>query len=236
MRIEIITLFPNMFSALSEEGVIARAIKQQLCTLHFWNPRDYVADDYKKVDDKPYGGGAGMVMMYEPLNRCIVDMHQKVGKVPLYYLSPQGAVFNQAKANVLKEQSHFALLCGRYEGIDERIIERHVQGEISLGDFIVSGGELPAMCLIDACIRLLPTALGSPESALHESFSEPNCLEAPHYTRPQMIDGKGVPETLVSGDHQAIARWRSQQAHKATAKKRPDLINKSCNHKNPKSS
>ncbi len=223
MRFDVISLFPTMFEAM-RYGVAGRAIKQGLAELMLWNPRDYAQDTHRTVDDRPYGGGPGMVMMYEPLAAAIRDVKQTAPDSRLIYLSPQGQVFNQTTARRMAKADGFILLAGRYEGIDERIIEAFVDEEWSVGDYVVSGGELPAMLLIDSVIRLLPGALGHAGSAQQDSFSEDGRLDYPHYTRPKVIDGHTVPEVLLSGDHQQIRDWRLRQSFKRTEQRRPDLL------------
>ncbi len=223
MRFDVISLFPTMFEAM-RYGVTGRAIKQGLAELMLWNPRDYAQDTHRTVDDRPYGGGPGMVMMYEPLAAAIRDVKQTAPDNRLIYLSPQGQVFNQTTARRMAKADGFILLAGRYEGIDERIIEAFVDEEWSVGDYVVSGGELPAMLLIDSVIRLLPGALGHAGSAQQDSFSEDGGLDYPHYTRPKVIDGHTVPEVLLSGDHQQIRDWRLRQNFKRTEQRRPDLL------------
>lgn len=224
MRFDIITLFPEMFDAL-KSGVTARAFEQQKIILHCWNLRDFSENKYKRVDDKSYGGGPGMVMQYEPLHRAILAAkNADPAPTRVVYLSPQGKPFTQNTARTLAETpARFIFICGRYEGIDERIIQKHVDEEWSVGDYVLSGGELPAMIIIDAVARLLPGVLNDPHSALQDSF-ENDLLDCPQYTRPETIDGLSVPTVLQSGDHQAIARWRLQQALGKTWQKRPDLL------------
>jgi tRNA (guanine37-N1)-methyltransferase len=223
MRIDVITLFPEMFTALNT-SITGRALKEQLFTLQLWNPRDFTHDKHGRVDDSPYGGGPGMVMQVQPLRSAIQAAKMAdVPKAKVIYLSPQGKVINQAAIEHFSQMQRLILLAGRYEGIDQRIIDHDVDEEWSLGDYILSGGELAAMVLIDAMVRLLPNALGDPESLSNESFGG-NLLEYPHYTRPPEIDGHKVPDTLLSGDHKAIRRWRLQHALANTWLKRPDLL------------
>lgn len=223
MKFGIITLFPEMFSAL-DTGVIGRAQNQKIIELIFKNPRDFATDKHGRIDDKAYGGGPGMVLQAEPLLQSIAFLKQSLGEnTPVIYLSPQGVVFKQPQAKALTQSANLILLCGRYEGIDERVIELAVDIEISIGDYVLSGGELPAMVLIDAVTRLLPGALGDDTSAAQDSFSD-NLLDHPHYTRPEIVRGKKVPEVLLSGNHAAIEAWRQQQALEKTKKKRPDLL------------
>ena len=222
--IGVITLFPKMFESL-KYGVIGRALKRNLLILHFWNPRDYTTDIYRRVDDRPYGGGPGMVMKFKPLIAAIKAAKVKLGEnTKVIYLSPQGKLLTQEtikkKAQDLRS---IILLVGRYEGIDERLIEAEVDEEWSIGDYIVSGGELPAMVLVDALTRLLPGALGHVDSASRDSFTS-GLLDSPKYTRPEKIANLQVPEVLLSGDHAAIARWRLKQALGRTWQRRQDLI------------
>jgi len=224
MRIGVVTLFPEQVSAVAEFGVVGRAAKRGLLELLLENPRDYALDAHRTVDDRPYGGGPGMVMRFEPLAAAILALRERLPKgSPVLALSPQGRRFDQAAAERLAALEGFGLVAGRYEGIDERIVETHVDEELSLGDFVVSGGELPAMLVTDAVTRLLPGALGDAESANADSFSA-GLLDHPHYTRPEEVDGLRVPEVLLSGDHQRIARWRAQQALGRTHQRRPDLL------------
>lgn len=224
MRIVVITLFPESFSALTECGITRRALAQSLYDITFLNPRDFTEDAHRTVDDRPYGGGPGMVMMAEPLARAIDTAKAHLGEeARVIYLSPQGQPFQQSTAQALVQQNKLVLLCGRYEGVDQRLLDAYVDQEISVGDFVVSGGELPAMLVLDAVIRLLPGALGDAQSAVQDSFTEPALLDCPHYTRPEIWQEKAVPEVLLSGDHKKIATWRREQAQSATQKKRPDL-------------
>ncbi len=228
-RIDLITIFPDILQAVTGYGVTGRAVDRGLLEVHGWNPRDFTEDRHRTVDDRPYGGGPGMVMLYEPL-RCAVQQARRSqveqGIRPhLIYLSPQGAPLTQKRVEELSRMDGLLLLAGRYEGIDERLIESEVDEEISIGDYIVSGGELPAMILMDALIRLLPGALGHADSASEDSFSN-GLLDCPHYSRPEEIDGMVVPEVLLSGDHQAIADWRREQGMRRTRTRRPDLMPK----------
>ena len=225
MKIGIISLFPEMFEALSY-GIIRRAQEQQHIVLSHFNPRDFAKDKHRTVDDRPYGGGPGMVMAVQPLRDAIARAKQTIGQsAPVIYLSPQGKCFDQAKAYELAELPNVIFVAGRYEGIDERLIELSIDQELSIGDYILSGGELAAMVVIDAITRLQKGVLGHECSAEQDSFSD-GLLEYPHYTRPEEIDGLKVPDVLLSGDHSAIARWRQQQALERTAKRRPDLLAK----------
>lgn len=225
----VISLFPEMFRAVTDSGITSRAVKNGLLTLEYWNPRDYAEDNYRRVDDRPYGGGPGMVMLIEPLRRSIAaakEAAQAKGLTPkVIYLSPQGRVLDQAGVQELAVNEAMILLCGRYEGIDERLIQREVDAEWSIGDYVLSGGELPAMVLIDAVTRLLPGALGCEASAEEDSFSD-GLLDCPHYTRPEIYEGEEVPAVLLSGDHAAIRKWRSKQSLARTLQRRPDLLEK----------
>jgi tRNA (guanine37-N1)-methyltransferase len=225
MRIDVITLFPEMFTALNT-SIIGRALKGQVFSLQLWNPRDFTHDKHGRVDDTSYGGGPGMVMQVQPLRAAIQAAKMAdSAKAKVVYLSPQGKAITQADIESFSLMHRLILLAGRYEGIDQRIIDHDVDEEWSLGDYILSGGELAAMVLIDAIVRLLPNALGDPESLSNESFVS-GLLEYPHFTRPPEIDGQKVPDTLLSGDHQAIKRWRLQHALANTWLKRPDLLKK----------
>lgn len=221
MRIDVITLFPGMFDVLRENGVSRIALERGLARLSCYNPRDFTRDRYRTVDDRPYGGGPGMVMMAEPLARCI-DAVRESNQGPLVYLSPQGERLDQEGLRELSEMPAFSLLCGRYEGIDERVVASRVDREISLGDYVLSGGELAAMVIIDGVLRLLPEALGNADSAEQDSFSG-GLLDCPHYTRPEEYDGMRVPGVLLGGNHAEIARWRLSQSLARTRERRPDL-------------
>jgi len=225
MQAGIVTLFPGMFSAFSEYGITGRAVRGGLLRLRYWNPRDYASDRHRTVDDKPYGGGPGMLMKTGPLSMALraAKAAQPVGGGHVMYLSPQGRPLSQTRVQELAQQPGLVLLCGRYEGIDERVLETLVDEECSLGDFVLSGGELAAMALLDAVTRLLPGALGAAESAVQDSFAG-GLLDHPHYTRPELFEGLQVPEVLRSGDHARIARWRLQQRLGATWHKRPELL------------
>jgi tRNA (guanine37-N1)-methyltransferase len=223
MKVHIISLFAQMFQAL-EYGIVGRALTQKLLQIHTWNPRDFTTDIHHTVDDRPYGGGPGMVMKFAPLYAAIQAAKTQQGTdTPVIYLSPQGQPLKQAHIAQLAQYPAMVLLAGRYEGVDQRLIDRAVDEIWSVGDYVVSGGELPIMLLIDAMTRLLPGALGDAESAAQDSFSQ-GLLDCPHYTRPEEIDGMRVPEVLRSGDHAAIARWRMQQSLKNTWQMRPDLL------------
>jgi tRNA (guanine37-N1)-methyltransferase len=223
VRFDIITLFPEMFSALTESGVTGRAVRSGLASLHYYQPRDYADNKHGRVDDKPYGGGPGMVMQVKPLREAIKVARAAVqDSAPVVYLSPQGKRLTQARCEALRAEPRLILLAGRYEGIDQRLIDHDVDEELSIGDYVLSGGELPAMVLMDALIRLIPGALGNDQSAPADSFQQ-GFLDYPHYTRPETIDGQSVPEVLLTGDHASIERWRKQQRLLQTQGKRPDL-------------
>jgi tRNA (guanine37-N1)-methyltransferase len=224
LRVDVITLFPDMFRAVTEQGVTSRALKAGLAAMECWNPRDYTVDTHRTVDDRPYGGGPGMVMMYAPLRDAIAAAqaaHEP--RRPVIALSPQGRQLDQARVKELASSAGFILLAGRYEGIDQRVLDTLVDDEISIGDYVLSGGELPAMVVIDAVVRTLPGALGHEDSASQDSF-EQGLLDYPHYTRPEVCEAGSVPAVLLSGDHAAIARWRMKQALGATWLRRPDLL------------
>ena len=226
MHFDVISLFPEMVVTIAEFGVVGRAQRRGLVTLDIENPRDHTSDVHRTVDDRPYGGGPGMVMKYEPLAGAVNAARQRSpAGSPVVYLSPQGRVFDQASAKRYAGMPGLILLAGRYEGIDERFIESQVDEELSLGDFVLSGGEVPAMAVIDAVVRLLPDVLGDDESAAQDSFME-GLLDYPHYTRPEDVDGRKVPAVLLSGDHAEIARWRMKEALGRTYTRRPDLVEK----------
>ena len=224
LRFDVITLFPEMFAALTASGITRRALERGLWQLTCWNPRQWTEDAHRTVDDRPYGGGPGMVMMATPLEQAIAAAKVGAGgTAKVIYLSPQGARIGQERVAQLAAGDGAILLCGRYEGIDERVIERCVDEELSLGDFVLSGGELAAMALMDACIRQLPGALNDDLSAVEDSFVA-GLLDCPHFTRPELYEGMRVPEVLLSGNHEAIRRWRLKQALGRTWQRRPDLI------------
>lgn len=226
MQISVVTLFPEMVGAIAEYGVVGRARKRERISLQAINPRDYTSDAHRTVDDRPYGGGPGMVMKYEPVLGALQAAKDKLpAECPVVCMSPQGAVFDQAAAMRLAALPGMVLLAGRYEGIDERLIESHVDEELSLGDYVLSGGEIAAMAVIDAVVRLLPGVLGDEESALQDSFVD-GLLDYPHYTRPEEVAGGRVPDVLLSGDHAAIAKWRHKQALGRSFLRRPDLMDK----------
>ena len=222
IRFDVVTLFPEMFAAISASGITARALQRGLWRLEAWNPRDFTADAYRSVDDRPYGGGPGMVMLAEPLERAL-DAVQAAGGGPVTYLSPQGRRLDHAKVVELAGREAVTLLCGRYEGVDERLLRRRVDEELSLGDFVLTGGELAAMAVIDAVVRQLPGALGDEESAVEESFAD-GLLDCPQYTRPEVYAGEPVPDVLLSGHHANIRRWRLKQSLGRTWLRRPELI------------
>jgi tRNA (guanine37-N1)-methyltransferase len=222
IRFDAVTLFPEMFRAVTESGITSRALQKGLWRLQAWNPRDYAANNYRTVDDRPFGGGPGMVMQAEPLEKTL-DAVKAAGGGRVVYLSPQGRKLEHRKVMDFSKEESLTLLCGRYEGIDERLIARRVDEEISVGDFVLSGGELAAMALIDAVVRQLPGALGDEDSAGQESFVD-GLLDCPHYTRPEEYRGEKVPEILLSGHHENIRRWRLKQALGRTWLRRPELL------------
>ncbi|MBV8045967.1 MAG: tRNA (guanosine(37)-N1)-methyltransferase TrmD [Paludibacterium sp.] len=227
MLIDAITLFPEMFDAVCASGITSRALQQRIWAFQAWNPRDFTEDNYRRVDDRPYGGGPGMVMLPEPLEKTIeaARARQKALGVDghVVYLSPQGRRLDHEKVVELAARPGVILLCGRYEGIDERLISRQVDEELSIGDYVLSGGELPAMVLIDSLVRLLPGALNDAQSADEDSFAT-GLLDCPHYTRPEEYQGMRVPDVLLSGNHALIAAWRLKQALGRTWLRRPDLL------------
>ena len=224
MRFDVLTLFPEMVQTVTEFGVVQRAHQSGLIELGLWNPRDYTTDRHRTVDDRPYGGGPGMVMMYEPLAAALAAAKQaSESEAQVICMSPQGKPVKQAMINQLATTGQVILVSGRYEGIDERFINDCVDEEWSFGDFVISGGELPAMAVIDGTTRQLPGVLGHSESAAQDSFSD-GLLDCPHYTRPETVAGKEVPKVLLSGDHARIAEWRAEQALDRTRKRRPDLL------------
>jgi len=226
MHIEVVTLFPEMFSAVSDNGVTGRAIQKGLVQLGTVNPRDFTDDRHNTVDARPYGGGPGMVMMVEPLRAAISEAKKTLSsKAKVIYLSPQGRKLDQAGLQSLVEHEELVLLCGRYEGIDERLIASEVDEEWSIGDYVISGGELAAMVLIDGMTRLIPGALGHEDSAEQDSFMN-GLLDTPHYTRPEVLDEMVVPDVLLSGNHKNIEIWRLKQALGRTWLRRPDLLEK----------
>lgn len=227
MRFDVITLFPAQFAALTEEGVVARALQRRIASIHLRTPRDYTTDPHRTVDDRPYGGGPGMVMRYAPLRSAIEAAKAEAAadgvQSRVAYLSPQGESIDQALIERISTAAGWILVAGRYEGVDERLVQDCVDEEWSIGDYVLSGGELPAMVVMDAVIRLLPGALGHADSARQDSHSS-GLLDCPHYTRPERIGDCDVPKVLLSGDHQAIERWRLQQALGRTWQRRPELL------------
>ena len=222
MRIDVVTLFPGMFAGPLDESIVARARKAGIVDLGIHNLRDWTADRHRTADDRPFGGGVGMVLKPEPLFKA-VDALRLGPESHVVLLTPQGELLRQPVVAELAEQTHLILICGHYEGIDERFVEHAVDREVSIGDYVLSGGELPAMVLIDAVVRLLPGALGSPDSAGDESHSH-GLLEYPHYTRPAEFRGWRVPDILISGNHAEVDRWRREQARERTRRRRPDLL------------
>ena len=221
----VISLFPDMFSPFTQQGVIGRAVKSGKISVDTFNPRDFTHDRHRTVDDRPYGGGPGMLMMVKPLTDAIHAAKNIGGEnSKVIYLSPQGKPLDQAGVKRLASIERTILICGRYEGIDERVIESHVDEEVSIGDYVLSGGELPAMVLMDAVARLVPGVLGHKASAVEDSFTD-GLLDCPHYTRPEVLDGQSVPDVLLSGDHEKIRQWRLMQSLGRTLLRRPDLLN-----------
>lgn len=228
MQFDVITLFPEMFVALTQSGITRRAFEQDKCALTLWNPREFTSDKHRTVDDRPYGGGPGMVMMVKPLQSAITaaklrQTQQGLTSPRVIYLSPQGQPLTHQRVIELSAYSGLVLLCGRYEAVDQRLINSCVDEEISLGDFVLSGGELPAMALMDSIVRQLPGVLNDEDSAVQDSFVR-GLLDCPHYTRPEVHESVSVPDVLLSGNHADIERWRHEQALLATQLKRPDLI------------
>jgi tRNA (guanine37-N1)-methyltransferase len=228
MQFDVITLFPEMFSALTQSGITRRAFEQEKCELALWNPRDFTTDRHRTVDDRPYGGGPGMVMLAKPLQAAILASKERqatLGKTPprVIYLSPQGKPLTHQRVMYFSQQTGLVLLCGRYEAVDQRLLDHYVDEEISLGDFVLSGGELPAMALMDAVIRQLPGVLHDDASAIEDSFVN-GLLDCPHYTRPEVFDDQTVPAVLLGGNHAEIEKWRRQKSLQASWQKRPDLI------------
>ena len=229
MKFGVISIFPEMFTAIANYGVTSRAIKESRVSIECFNPRDYATDKHGTVDDTSFGGGAGMVMKYHPVSQAILNAKKTLGcQTKVVYLSPQGRVFNHSKALELLNNDSIVFVCGRYEGVDERIIQNHVDEEISVGDFVLSGGEIPAMLIMDSLIRLLPEVLGNKDSAVEDSFFD-GLLDYPHYTRPAVLpNGDAVPEVLLSGDHKKIAKWRRKQKLIRTYERRKDLMQCLC--------
>jgi len=227
MRIDVVSLFPEFVGQVAGHGVVGRAQERGLLSLHGWNPRDHAEGNYRRVDDRTFGGGPGMVMMIDPLRACLAAA-RAADPVPakVIYLSPQGARLTQGRVRELAAEPRFILLCGRYEGIDERLVAAEVDEEISIGDYVLSGGELAAAVVVDAVARLQEGALNDAESAAQDSFAEDGLLDCPHYTRPVEHELGTVPEVLLSGNHAGIARWRRQQALGRTWLRRPDLLDR----------
>ena len=224
MQIAVVSLFPEMFAAVSEHGVTGRAVQQDLVSLSHSNPRDYTTDRHRTVDDRPYGGGPGRLMKIEPLQQAIAAAREAAGEAAqVIYLSPQGSRLNHDKVVELSQVSGLILIAGRYEGVDERLLASEVDEELSIGDYVLSGGELAAMVVIDAVTRQLPGVLGHELSAQEDSFAD-GLLDCPHYTRPEVYQGQAVPEILLSGNHEGIRRWRLKQALGRTLERRPDLL------------
>jgi tRNA (guanine37-N1)-methyltransferase len=230
LQIDVVTLFPPMFDAVTGSGVTGRARERRLYELVLWNPRDFAANAYRTVDDRPYGGGPGMVMMAEPLEKALQAAGQRqkssgVSKPRVLHLTPQGRLLDHALVVELSREQGIVMLAGRYEGVDERLVNRVIDDEVSIGDYVLSGGELAAMVVIDCVVRQLPGALGDAQSANQDSFVE-GLLDCPHYTRPEAYEGVAVPPVLLSGNHADIARWRLKQALGRTWRRRPDLLAK----------
>ena len=226
IRFDCVTLFPEMFAAVTDYGITRRGLERGAWSLALWNPRDFTTDNYRTVDDRPYGGGPGMVMLAEPLEKAIEAARcAAAGEAAVLYLTPQGRVLDHLAVQALSRRERLILLCGRYEGVDERLIERCVDEEVSIGDYVLSGGELAAMVLIDAAVRQLPGVLGDEQSAEQESFVE-GLLDCPQYTRPEAYEGLAVPAVLLSGHHAEIERWRRRQSLGRTWLRRPELLAK----------
>ncbi|MFC5476612.1 tRNA (guanosine(37)-N1)-methyltransferase TrmD [Massilia suwonensis] len=230
MQFDVVSLFPEMFAALTQSGVTRRAFEQERWGLTLWNPRDFTTDRHRTVDDRPYGGGPGMVMLARPLEATINAAKARqveLGLPPprVVFMSPQGKPLTHERVMALKDEPGLVVLCGRYEAVDQRLLDRVVDEEISLGDFVLSGGELPAMALMDAVVRQLPGVLGDDASAVEDSFVN-GLLDSPHYTRPDVYEGVPVPPVLMGGNHAEITKWRRQRMLEATFKKRPELLDK----------
>lgn len=223
MRIDVVTLFPELVRQVAEYGVTGRAVQRGLLSLHTWNPRDYTHDRHRTVDDRPYGGGPGMVMRYEPLRDTIRAVRAETPAARVIYLSPQGRLLSQATVRELAGEAGLVLIAGRYEGIDERLLAHEIDEEWSIGDYVLSGGELAAMVMVDAVARLQPGALGDEDSAEQDSFSD-GLLDCPHFTRPETVDGMTVPPVLLGGNHADIVRWRAKQSLGRTWLRRPELL------------
>ena len=228
IQFDVVTLFPPMFDAISQYGITSRALENKLCDLNLWNPRDYTTDNHRTVDDRPYGGGPGMVMLADPLEQAIEAAKARqqaagVAKPKVVHLSPSGKPLTHDDVMALSQEQGLVLLASRYEGVDQRLLDRMVDAEYSIGDYVLSGGELPAMVLMDAIIRQLPGALGDADSAAEDSFVN-GLLDCPHYTRPEEYKGEKVPEVLLSGNHAKIKQWRLKMALQRTRDQRPDLL------------
>ena len=223
MKFDVISLFPDMFDAITKYGITSRALEKKIYSLHVINPREFTADNHKTVDDRPYGGGPGMVMLAEPLAQAIKAAQSTNASARVIHLSPRGTQLTHEKVMQLSQQQGLILLASRYEGVDERLLDALVDEEISIGDYVISGGELPAMALIDAVVRQLPGVLGDADSAIEDSFVN-GLLDCPHYTRPEVYDEQSVPEILLSGNHAKIREWRLKQSLLLTRAKRPDLL------------
>jgi len=228
MQFDVVTLFPEMFDALTQSGVTRRAHEQKKWGLTLWNPRDFTTDNHRTVDDRPYGGGPGMVMLAKPLEQTIAAARQRQTDAGLpaprvVFMSPQGKQLTHERVMQLRQEPGLVILCGRYEAVDQRLLDRCVDEEISLGDFVLSGGELPAMALMDAVVRQIPGVLNTDASAVEDSFVN-GLLDSPHYTRPEVYEGESVPPVLMGGNHAEIVKWRRQRMLEATARKRPDLL------------
>ncbi|CAN5761077.1 tRNA (guanosine(37)-N1)-methyltransferase TrmD [soil metagenome] len=228
MQFDVISLFPEMFTALTQSGITRRAFEQKKCELALWNPRDFTSHRHRTVDDRPYGGGPGMVMLAKPLQAAIFAAKERQAELGLaqprvIYLSPQGRPLTHQRVMDFSQQAGIVLLCGRYEAVDQRLLDHYVDEEISLGDFVLSGGELPAMALMDSVIRQLPGVLHDDASAVEDSFVN-GLLDCPHYTRPEVFEGHAVPALLMGGNHAEIEKWRRQKSLQASLEKRPDLI------------
>jgi tRNA (guanine37-N1)-methyltransferase len=225
VKMGVVTLFPEMFTSVTDYGISSRAFSNGLLTLQCWNPRSFTNDRHQTVDSRPYGGGPGMVMMVEPLQAALQAARTALPKAKVIYLSPQGKTLDQEAVECFAACDELIMLCGRYEGIDERLLQLEVDEEWSIGDYVLSGGELPAMVLIDAVVRFLPGALGHEQSAEQDSFSD-GLLDCPHYARPDLYGDMAVPSVLLSGNHAEIRRWRLQQSLRRTQQRRPDLLEK----------
>lgn len=224
MWVGAVSLFPEMFGAVTDYGITGRAVREGLLTFHSWNPREFTHDRHRTVDDRPYGGGPGMLMKIQPLRDAIHAAREEApGKACVVYLSPQGERLDQQVVESLASQDSLILVAGRYEGVDERLISTEVDREVSLGDFVLSGGELAAMAVIDAVTRLIPGALGHAQSAEQDSFAD-GLLDCPHYTRPEVYEGQVVPDVLLGGHHEQIRRWRLKESLRRTRERRPDLL------------